>query len=85
MYRGLSFFNIVLLLVGGAKDKIASKVVFDGSKGYTDIPGVIKNNFDKLLMVYSYLKFYYLGLKTFKFNNGLKYKNIILYLLFTRL
>lgn len=39
-----------VVVVGGAKDKIASKVVFDGSKGYTDIPGVIKNNFDNKMV-----------------------------------
>lgn len=42
----------VVMVVAGEKNKIASKVIFDGVKGSTDIPGVIKNNFDSKMVAF---------------------------------
>lgn len=42
--------NQEIITVLGTDNKIASKVVFDGKKGYTDIPGVIKTNFDSKMI-----------------------------------
>ena len=40
----------VVMVVAGENNKIASKVIFDGKKGHTDIPGVIKSDFDQKMV-----------------------------------
>ncbi len=42
--------NQEILTIVANDNKIASKVFFDGEKGYTDIPGVIKTEFDSKMI-----------------------------------